>query len=78
MRHVGVRECKDRANALLNAGEPLVIERRGRAVGAYIPFQAADKAAAATATDLAATLAAIRERTGLGEDELVAAFLREA
>lgn len=38
MRHVGVREFKDRANALLNAGEPLVIERRGRAVGAYIPF----------------------------------------
>jgi hypothetical protein len=64
-------------NALLNAGEPLVVERRGRAVGACLPFQAVDKAVAA-ATDLAATLAAIRERTGLGEDELVAAFLREA
>jgi len=35
MKHIGVREFKDRANALLSADEPLIIERHGRAIGAY-------------------------------------------
>ena len=76
MKSVGVREFKDQANAYLNAAEPLIIKRRGEAIGAYIPFRKADKAAAAQAADkLAATLEAIYARTGMTEDELVAAFL---
>jgi hypothetical protein len=76
MKAVGVREFKDQANALLNADEPLIIKRHGRAIGAYIPFQRADKAAAARAADkLAATLEALYAETGMTEDAFVAAFL---
>lgn len=78
MKHIGVREFKDHANGLINANEPLVIERHGQPVGVYLPLPRVDKAAAAeAAARLDATLAAIRERLGLSEDELVAAF-REA
>ncbi len=76
MKHVGVREFKDHADALINAAEPLVIERHGQSVGGYLPLPHADKAAAAAAAArLADTLAAIQARLGLSEDELVAAFL---
>jgi hypothetical protein len=76
MKTVGVREFKDQANALLNGDEPLIVKRHGQAIGAYIPFQKADKAAAARAADkLAATLEAIYAETGMTEDEFVAAFL---
>jgi hypothetical protein len=79
MKHVGVREFKDHANALLNADEPLIIERHGHAIGAYIPFQAPDREAAdRAAVELAETLAEIYARTGMSEDELVAAFLQQA
>jgi hypothetical protein len=79
MKHIGVREFKDHANALLNAEEPLIIERHGRAIGAYIPFQAPDREAAdRAAAELAETLAGIYARTGMSEDELVAAFLQQS
>lgn len=78
MKHIGVREFKDHANGLLSADEPLIIERHGRAIGAYIPFQEPDKAAAARASEaLAATLAALYASTGLTEDELVATFMHD-
>jgi PHD/YefM family antitoxin component YafN of YafNO toxin-antitoxin module len=76
MRHVGVREFKDHANALINAAEPLVIERHGQPVGVYLPLPKADKAAAAeAAARLDQTVTAIRERLGMSEDEFVALFL---
>ncbi len=76
MKHSGVSELHDHTNAPLNAGVPLIIERHGRAIGAYIPFREADRAAAKrAASELADTLAALYARTGLNEDELVAAFL---
>lgn len=76
MKHVGVREFKDHANALLNADEPLIIERHGRAIGAYIPFGEPDREAAAQAArKLKEALNAFYEHTGMNEDELVAEFL---
>jgi len=78
MKRIGVRAFKDRANALLNANEPLIIERHGHAIGAYIPFGQPDREEAArAATALAATLEMVYAQTGLPEDELVAAFLRD-
>jgi hypothetical protein len=78
MKHIGVREFKDHANALLNADEPLIIERHGRAIGAYIPFGQPDRAAAARAAEkLSASLAALYAATGLNEDEFVAEFMRD-
>lgn len=76
MKKVGVREFKDQANALLNAEEQLIITRHGRAIGTYIPFRRVDKAAAARSAErLEATLNAIYARTGMTEDEFMAAFL---
>lgn len=76
MKSVGVREFKDQANALLNAEEPLLITRHGQAIGTYIPFRRADKAAAARAAErLEATLNTIYAKTGMTEDEFMAIFL---
>jgi antitoxin (DNA-binding transcriptional repressor) of toxin-antitoxin stability system len=76
MRHVGVREFKDKATALLGAGETLVIERHGKPVGFYIPMVAKDRAAGREALErLGETIEAILERTGLTEDDLVAALV---
>ncbi len=75
MRRVGVREFKDRATRLLSGGETLVVERHGTAVGFYIPVGAKDRAAGRAALDrLGAEAAAFLARTGLTEEELVAAL----
>ena len=79
MKHIGVREFKDRANALPNAAEPLIIERHGRAIGAYIPFGPPDRVAAARAVaELTATLEAFYAEKALTEDEFVAELMRDA
>lgn len=73
-----IRDFNDHANALINAAEPLVIERHGRPVGVYLPLPASDKAVAvAAAARLGDTLASIQVRHGLSESELVAAFLTD-
>ena len=43
MRAIGVREFRDQATSLLAAGETLVIERHGEAIGFYVPIQAKDR-----------------------------------
>jgi hypothetical protein len=37
MRHVGVREFRDKATKYLAGDEPLAIERHGKPVGYYLP-----------------------------------------
>ena len=75
MRRVGVREFKDNATRLLSGGEILVVERRGEAVGFYVPVVAKDRAAGRAALDrLGQEVAAFLARSGLTEDELVAAL----
>ena len=79
MKRIGIREFKDHANALINAAEPLVIERHGQPVGVYLPLPNADKAAAtAAAAALSTTLADLQTRLGLDEDAFVAAFLEDS
>lgn len=75
MRRVGVREFKDKATSLLSSGETLVVERHGQAVGFYIPVGAKDRAAGRAALDrLGESVEEFLARTGLTEDELVAAL----
>ena len=75
MRRVGVREFKDKATSLLSGGETLVVERHGEAVGFYVPVVAKDRVAGRAALDhLGEEVAAFLARTGLTEDELVAAL----
>ncbi len=73
MRHIGVREFKDQATAMLASGETLVIERHGTPVGFFIPIEAKDRAGGRAAlTQLGDTVASVLAETGLTEDELVA------
>lgn len=43
MTHVGVREFKDKATAMMSSGETLVIERHGRPIGFFVPVDATDR-----------------------------------
>ena len=43
MRHVGIREFKDQATSMMNAGETLVIERHGKPIGFFVPITATDR-----------------------------------
>ncbi len=75
MKRVGVREFKDRATALINEEKGLVIERRGKPVGFYIPLVKKDKAEAEeAAAKLEHTLEGILERAGMTRAELEAAW----
>lgn len=75
MRRVGVREFKEHATSLLGSGETLIVERRGEVVGFYIPLVAKDREAGRIALDrLGEEVEAFLSRTGLTEDELVAAL----
>jgi antitoxin (DNA-binding transcriptional repressor) of toxin-antitoxin stability system len=39
MRNVGIKELKNQASAIVQAGEPVIIERYGRPVGLYVPLE---------------------------------------
>lgn len=39
VRHVGVREFRDRATGLLKEAEPIAVERHGKVIGFYIPVE---------------------------------------
>ena len=73
MRHVGVREFKNQASALMNAAETLVIERHGRPIGFFVPLVAKDREAGRAALGrLDAAVQAVLDETGLQEEDLVA------
>jgi len=42
MKHVGVREFRDKATHYLKLGEPLAIERHGEVIGYYLPVRRKD------------------------------------
>ncbi|MGE0731791.1 MAG: type II toxin-antitoxin system Phd/YefM family antitoxin [Acidimicrobiia bacterium] len=63
MRSVGVREFRDQATQLMNAGETLVIERHGVPIGFFVPIAAIDRRAGRDALG----------RLGHAVDELLAA-----
>jgi hypothetical protein len=72
MRHVGIREFKTQATAMLASGETLVIERRGTPIGFFLPIEAKDRKAGREALDrLGETVTKILDRLGIDEDDLV-------
>ncbi|MGH9214003.1 MAG: type II toxin-antitoxin system Phd/YefM family antitoxin [Acidimicrobiales bacterium] len=72
MRRIGIREFKDHATAYLSGGETLVIEKRGKPVGFYVPIEAKDRKAGQDALRrLGDTVGAVLAETGLSEDDLV-------
>ena len=73
MRNVGIKELKDQASAIVNAGEVVTIERYGRPVGMYVPLsvEAGDKAKAYEyAANLERLLGEVAGQNGLTDDEL--------
>jgi antitoxin (DNA-binding transcriptional repressor) of toxin-antitoxin stability system len=38
MRHVGIKELKDQASAIVSGGEAVIIEKYGHPVGMYVPL----------------------------------------
>ena len=72
MRHVGVREFKDKATTLLASDETLVIERHGTPIGFYVPIEAKARDTGRAVLDrLGDTVAAVLATTALSEEELV-------
>ena len=72
MKAIGVREFRDQASSLLASGETLVVERRGRPIGFYVPIEAKDRRAGRRALGRLGTVVGdVLERAGIDEDELV-------
>lgn len=75
MRHVGVREFRDKATTYLSGEEILTIEKHGRPIGYYIPAPSAKQGV--IREDLAELAAAVKralDETGMTEDELADLF----
>ena len=72
MRSVGVREFRDQATSMMAAGETLVIERHGEAIGFFVPITAKDRRAGREALGRLGDLVDdVMVRTDLAEDDLV-------
>ena len=71
MRRVGVREFKNQATAMMSAGETLVIERRGKPIGFFVPVAATDRERGRQALGrLGRYVHELLDETGLDEDTL--------
>ncbi|MGH3089126.1 MAG: hypothetical protein ACRDSJ_17655 [Rubrobacteraceae bacterium] len=79
MKHVGVREFRDRATGFLKEAEPIAIERHGRLIGFYIPVAPKRDARRQAELEealkrLEASVARALEESGMTEDELADYF----
>lgn len=77
VRHVGVREFRDRATGLLKEAEPIAVERHGKVIGFYIPVESkrgADEELREALIRLDASVRRVLEETGMTEDELAGYF----
>jgi hypothetical protein len=71
MRHVGVREFRDKATAYLSGNEILTVEKHGQPIGYYIPVPRASQEERRTAlAQFHAAVERFLEESGLTEDEL--------
>ena len=78
MRHVGVREFRDKATTLLAGDEKLVIERHGQTIGYYIPVKRKNQAEIQRNVDrLDAAVKEVLRQTGMTEDEFVEEFMKD-
>lgn len=79
MKHVGVREFRDRATGYLKSAEPLAVERHGRLIGFYIPVEPergiSDEEEFREALGrLDETVRHVLEESSMSEEELADAF----
>lgn len=79
MKHVGVREFRDRATGYFKSAEPLAVERHGKLIGFYIPVEpergVTDEEEFRRALGrLDETVRQVLEESGITEEELADAF----
>ncbi len=78
MKHVGVREFRDRATGYLKGSEPLAVERHGRLIGFYVPVESGepdrDVRLGEALEKLEEAVSRAREEGGMSEDELAEYF----
>ncbi len=78
MKHVGVREFRDKATTLLAGDEKLVIERHGQAIGYYIPIKRKNQVEIQRNLDaLDAAIKEVLRQTGMTEDEFVEEMMKD-
>jgi len=80
MRLTSVKEFRDRATALLKSKEPLLITRRGKAAGLYLPLQQVDSLPLELRREFQLAIAeSIRrslKKRGVSEEEILEDFER--
>ncbi len=77
MKHVGIKEFRDRAASYFKAAEPIAVERHGRLIGFYIPVESkrASEAELNEMIDrLEASVTRALEESGMTEDEFADYF----
>ncbi len=75
MRHVGVREFRDKATAYLSGNEVLTVEKHGQLIGYYIPAsRASQEKMREGMAQLAAAVKQALDETGITEDQLADLF----
>ncbi len=78
MKHVGVREFRDRATGYFRGSEPIAVERHGRLIGFYIPVEPREpdhEGGLQEALDkLGVAVERALEESGMTEDELADYF----
>jgi hypothetical protein len=75
MRHVGVREFRDKATTYLSGDEILSVEKHGRPIGYYVPAPRANQEKIRQDLEqLAAAVKRALNETGMSEDELADLF----
>lgn len=77
MKHVGVREFKNKATHLFKDAEPIAIERHGKLIGFYIPVDSEedeDARVKAALSRLEGAVSRALEETGMTEDDLAGHF----
>ena len=77
VKHVGVREFRDRATSYLKGTETLAVERHGKLIGFYIPVESKksnEEELKEALARLEASVKRVLEETGMTEDELVDYF----
>jgi len=75
MRHVGVREFRDKATTYLSGNEILTVEKHGRLIGYYIPApRASQEKIREDVAQLAIAVKQALDETGMTEDELADLF----
>lgn len=77
MKHMGVKEFKNRVTTLMRDAEPVAIERHGKLIGFYVPVERTEEERARIRESfkrLDRAMERASESTGLSEDELAAYF----